>query len=237
MIISFKHKFIFIKNYKTAGSSIEFFLQKFLTNRDIVSKTRDIEGINNEGDFDKERLKNIFPDNEIDRYAKHRLAFFPHMPIWLVKERLKPLEEKFEYNIFDNFYKFAFIRNPFDLIVSDYFWQNNKNNPNRNNFTFKQIIDELQNNQIQSFRLFNLNRIMDFKLKNILCDEVFKFENLNSSLSKICKKIDIPFKGNLEIHLKKSSREKNYKDFYDSYFKKIIEEIFYKELEIFDYKF
>ena len=31
--------------------------------------------------------------------------------------------------------------------------------------------------------------------------------------------------------------EINYKDFYDSYFKKIIEEIFYKELEIFDYKF
>ena len=50
---------------------------------------------------------------------------------------------------------------------------------------------------------------MDFKLKNILCDEVFKFENLNSSLSKICKKIDIPFKGNLEIHLKKAQEKKN----------------------------
>ncbi len=92
MIISFKHKFIFIKNYKTAGSSIEVFLQKFLTNRDIVSKTRDIEGINNEGDFDKERLKGIFTDNEIDRYTRHRLAFFPHMPIVIsirVFERLR----------------------------------------------------------------------------------------------------------------------------------------------------
>ena len=235
MIISFKHKFIFIKNYKTAGSSIEFFLQKFLTNRDIVSKTRDIEGINNEGDFDKERLKNIFPDNEIDRYAKHRLAFFPHMPIWLVKERLKPLEEKFEYNIFDNFYKFAVIRNPFDLIVSDYFWRKNSNFMKEK--SFDEIIQELKDNKYQTYSLLNLNKLMDMKQENILCDYIIKYENLNEELLKVFNKLKIPFNGKLEIFKKRFDRDRDYQKFYNESSKKLVENVFFKEINMFNYNF
>ena len=49
------------------------------------------------------------------------------MPAWLIKDRLDIYSKKLKFDIFNNFYKFAVIRNPFDLIVSDYFWRKNSN--------------------------------------------------------------------------------------------------------------
>ena len=37
------------------------------------------------------------------------------MPAWLIKDRLDIYSKKLKFDIFDNFYKFAVIRNPFDL--------------------------------------------------------------------------------------------------------------------------
>ena len=58
MIISFKYKFIFIKTYKTAGSSIETYLYNFLNDKDIIAQTKDYKGINCWGDFNSENLIN-----------------------------------------------------------------------------------------------------------------------------------------------------------------------------------
>ena len=41
MIISHKYRFIFIKNYKTAGSSIESYLHPYLGDDDIIAQTED----------------------------------------------------------------------------------------------------------------------------------------------------------------------------------------------------
>ena len=46
------------------------------------------------------------------------------MPAWLVKERLEELSNKINYDIFKNFFKFGVVRNPYDALVSDYYWRN-----------------------------------------------------------------------------------------------------------------
>ena len=74
------------------------------------------------------------------KIIKSKMAFFPHMPIWLVKERLEPLEKKLNYEIFNNFHKFAVIRNPFDVVVSAYYWHNKPKTP----ITFEQILYRLE---------------------------------------------------------------------------------------------
>ena len=70
-----------------------------------------------------------------------------------------------------------------------------------------------------------------------MVDKVIKFENLNKELTDVFNKLKIPFNGKLEIFKKKSEREKDYKIFYDGKSIKLIEKIFWKEFEMFNYRF
>ena len=237
MIISFKHKFIFVKNYKTAGSSIETYLYNFLDSQDITAQTKEHKGINFQGNFDPQSLIENFEKETVMKYINNKMAFFAHMPLWLIKERLELLSEKIKINFFDDFYKFAVIRNPFDLIVSDYLWNNNKENHLRNNFKFDEIINEIQTNNFSTFRLFNFNKISTKNTKDILCDSVISFENLNEDLSKVFSFLNIPFNKKLNIFKKVSSNKRNYKEYYSKDSKKIVEKFFQKEIEYFNYKF
>ena len=232
MIISFKYKFIFIKNYKTAGSSIETYIYNYLDKAiDIAVGTIDFAGLRDKAVF-KENLQSKGFDNFHSNKYKNRL-FFAHMPIWLLKERLEYL------NLinFKDFFKFAVVRNPFDVIVSDYYWNNNPANRLRNNFTFDQILEELKKNKYPTFRLFNFNRISDPNTNELMIDKVIKYENLNKELSDVFNKLKIPFNGKLEIFKKKSNRKNDYKRFYNGKSIKLIKKIFWKEIEMFNYRF
>jgi|TARA_B100000959_G_scaffold256525_1_gene289793 hypothetical protein len=233
MIISFKYKFIFIKNYKTASSSIESYLYNFLTNKDIFTQTEDHKGINCWGNINPKSLVENFDKKKVEKVINSKMAFFPHMPIWLIKERLAPLEKKLNYKIFKNFYKFAVIRNPFDVVVSSYCWHYNPKAP----ITFEQMLYKLENNKYTTGGLHNLNRVMDLSLNKIICDKILKYENLNGELDKIFKKLGIPFGGKLEIFKKKTNREKDYRKFYNERSINLINDIFRKEIKMFDYKF
>ena len=237
MIISFKYKFIFIKSYKTAGSSIENYLYPYLNNKDILAPTEDYNGINCWGDFDAKNIEYHFGEEFLKKKINYKMKYFAHMPIWLVKERLKPLSDKLNYDIFKNFYKFGVIRNPFDTIVSHYYWLNAKNNRNSKLVSFNKILKELESNIFPQYGLLNLNKFMDKNYNEILCDKIIKYEDLNKELAIVFNKLRIPFDGELKIFKKKSIRKKDYKDFFDDKSQKLITEIFWKDLEMFNYSF
>ena len=67
MIVSFKYKFIFIKSYKTAGSSIENYLYPYLNNKDICAPTEDYSGINCWGDFDAKEIESYFGKEYLEK--------------------------------------------------------------------------------------------------------------------------------------------------------------------------
>ena len=236
MIISFKYKFILIKTYKTAGSSIENYLHPYLNNKDILAPTKDFYGINCWGDFDTKELDYYFDKESLKKKIKYKLKYFAHMPIWLVKERLKPLSNKLNYDIFKNFYKFGVIRNPFDTIVSHYYWQNSSEN-NLNSITFNEVLKELESNIYPNYGLLNLNKLMDKNLEKVLCDKIIKYEDLNKELSFVFNKLGIPFDDKLKIFKKKNNKRKNYKNFFDNNEQKLINEIFWKDIEMFDYSY
>ena len=237
VIISFKYKFIFIKAYKTAGSSIENYLYPYLNNKDILAPTEDSKGINCWGEFDAKNIEHHFGEEFLRKKINNKMKYFAHMPIWLVKERLKPLSESLNYDIFENFYKFGVIRNPFDTIVSHYYWQNSKNNKNSKIISFNEILKELETNIFPQYGLLNLNKFMDKNYNEILCDKIIKYEDLNKELSIVFNKLGINFEGKLEIFKKKNNDRKHYKYYFDNNSRKLINDIFWKDLEMFNYIF
>ena len=70
MIISFKYKFIFIKNYKAAGSSIETYLYNYLTLNDIAVGTVDFKGINDNYKFEDLSLFQQFEPSVANKQKK-----------------------------------------------------------------------------------------------------------------------------------------------------------------------
>ena len=110
MIISHKHKFIFFKTIKTAGTSIQSALAEHCGERDVIT---------GEGKKNTHKLPKI--------PALHH----EHVYLTFVKQWLEP-------EIWDSYFKFAFIRNPFDLAVSKYYWDF-KNRPDKLEYNYETI--------------------------------------------------------------------------------------------------
>ena len=102
MIVSNSKKFIFLKTRKTAGSSIQVALSTLLdSSQDIITGSNMKDNILNESSSAGWNMENFFTNH-------------PHPPIDKVK--------KWSRDKWKDYFKFAFIRNPFDIVISRYFW-------------------------------------------------------------------------------------------------------------------
>ncbi|MEO9576817.1 MAG: sulfotransferase family 2 domain-containing protein [Tateyamaria sp.] len=128
MIISHRHKFIFIKNRKVGSTSTEVALQKICGPEDILTPD---SMWGRESDVLLPQAKNYhskyFPLREIIqnhnlvdtaralRDMAQRPKFYNHMRASSVRARISR-------KVWDTYYKFCFDRNPWDKTVSFYYW-------------------------------------------------------------------------------------------------------------------
>jgi len=158
MLISHKHKFIFIHIPKTAGTSISSALNPFCEES------------------------------------------YPSIKHWSAVK----IKEKFGSDIWNEYFKFTFIRNPYERLLS---WYNmidkNRWRPNANSFqshvkknihSFREfIMEDKQSIDINRFpqqRIAQLKKISENG--RVIVDFVGKYENLNEDFYYICKKLNIP---------------------------------------------
>ncbi len=230
MIISHKHKFIFIKTNKTAGTSMQLFLAQFcgdqdvltaLTKEDLNYRPRNETGLFNP--FKDFALGGVYGAKHfIKSVIGKKKKFYNHIPACLVKERLPK-------KIWDTYFKFCFERNPWDKTVSDYFFQNYFRGTN---ISFEKYIQRGQ------FPLNSLLYTENSKSSRPIVDFIGKYENLSEDFSKVCEIIGIPFKGELGYSAKANIRDKkHYKEFFDQNAKQKIEKIFFKEIQMHKYNF
>ncbi|UCC92608.1 MAG: hypothetical protein JSW25_08060 [Thermoplasmata archaeon] len=216
LIVSHKHRFIFIKTRKTAGTSIELYLSRFCGEDDIITP---IIPVVPDADYHVPRnwrgLYNPFPDVrdafrmldgntrpyglwKMSRRFLKGMRFYNHIPAYRTMDRL-PKE------VWKDYYTFCFERNPWDMMISQYYWITRGT--------------EVGFEEFMGSAMYQLNHrlYMDRAKEGVVVDRVARFEDLNEELADILGQLDIPFEGELGIKAKGKTRK--HKDPYTEFFK------------------
>lgn len=161
----------------------------------------------------------------------------------------------------NSYFKFCFVRNPYDYVVSYWMWRKIKKNENIKFYEFVEKIEfefftnnkKYHNENKESFDTgYRLMSYYTHKNNKKVVDFIGRFENVESDFSKLCsiikfKKQDMPHEMASAVENKSSLTRKesilykekkpHYSKFYNLNLTKRVESIFKKDLEIFNYSF
>ena len=161
MIISHKHKFIYFKLYKVAGTSTEYFLYPFCGGGDVVTPCGPVESKNH----NPRNYKNLEGSN---------VGVRAHMTACM-------LFDVIDYEKFKDYKFVANHRNPWDIIVSYY------NMLRHRNKTQMDFAAWLQNSPKIKPSMMDLTT---YKEKCLITDWI-RFSHLHDDLVKFCKSLSI----------------------------------------------
>jgi hypothetical protein len=176
VIVSHRHRFIFVKTRKTAGTSIEVLLARHAGPDAIVTPVQPpVPGHaprNHRGRFNplpqiahQRRIRPALSD------LRRRRAYWNHMPAVRIRERVGTA-------VWDSYFKFCFERDPWDKVVSLYRYRHWK-------YADTDFADFVRNEELPNdFPLYSLDgeNAMDF---------VGRFEHLTDDLATVLAKVGI----------------------------------------------
>jgi len=226
MLISFSKKFIFIHNYKVAGSSIRKILAKYqpLYRKIVTAHPRTYKHV-------IVPVIKTLPDHFKNDFIKC-LQFTNHATALEVKDKLS-------YSLFNNYYKFGFVRNPWDWTVSLYFYilsyKRHKTHKTVKNFkNFDEFVEWRCSEEYKSQFIYLQKDFFTDEEGNIIVDYIGKFENLNEDFDYIVQHLGLK---NTSLPHKNKTKHKNYREYYNDYTRKLVEEQFKEDIELFNYEF
>jgi len=246
MLVSHKYKFIFLKSVKTGSTSTYIFFLPYCLPKEKSEK------------YDCTKLKN----------SRNQTGIYEEGMVGLIRKdkskrqhvtasKVKNILDNIDSNIWENYFKFSIVRNPFDLLVSLYFYKKNLIlNPLIEKFIIfenpKNLEEHKENfskflNNLHFFKLENGNpeSYSFYKIKNkYICDYFIKYENLKEGIEYVCEKCNIE-NYNLENlkYFRSNSKpinikyENMYRDMYDDKTKELVYDLYKEDFEKFDYKF
>lgn len=223
MILSHKYKFIFVRTQKTASSSLEVSLSRYCGEEDILAPMDPVA--------EEQRKKlNVYPRNyhvPLSKYtAKEwlrflrgwRLTYWDHMAVKHIKRFIGD-------EIFNSYFKFCFERNPWDKVISYYYWENRKEK-------YTDLDDFLKKKKLcTDFHRYSING-------ELAVDFVGRYENFTEDLNFVCNKLGIPFDGWMPREKSQYRKDRrSYRDVLTGDQKKFIDNCFSREIAHFGYEY
>ena len=207
MLISKKHHFIFIHIYKNAGSSITEALKP------LIAKEW------------RWKINLIFRKLKVPGL---NLQPFPaHVYTQEVIDQLGK-------DIFDSYFSFAIVRNPWDWQVSLFkYMQKEKRNYQHELASKFQSFDEYIEWRCAEEVRFQKDFIYSSE-GELLVDFVGRFENLEQDFAEICQRIGVP---SIQLPKINVSNTKPYRSFYNDKTREMVRAAFEPDISLFNYSF
>lgn len=259
MIISHKHKFIFMHSRKCAGSTVEVMLNKFLGPNDIQIGSWP-ETIRAGGKVNRRFITDAFTspisiaaslrnvagrvirsekisafeilNSSIKRKYSKKLGPNPSCPIAAAVIEFSP-------DIWSEYFKFAFVRNPFDFEVSDYFWRTKSL---KEPISFKEFLQrklDVERQDLEQVVPFPVTNWPIYTLEDKLAvDYIGRFEKLESEVKIIGEHLGLRLDISAVPKAKSTHRKLiDPEKLYDEECKDIIRRMHEKEIEYFGYSY
>jgi hypothetical protein len=206
MIISAEHRFIFVAIPKTGTHAVRQALRENLGPEDIEQV----------GLFESKR----FPIPDLARLGHG------HLSLEQVRPYLKP-------EVFDGYFKFAFVRNPFDRFISYCAFRTRDDGDFATNP--KKVMWEFIDNPPMEHLLFQPQyQFLVDGAGNLLTDALGRVETMQQSYDEIAERIGIPSRTLDKVN---ATVRGDYRDYYDKDLVAAVAKIYARDLELFGYEF
>jgi len=257
MIISYRHRFIFLHCRKVAGSSIAASLANHLGPEDI--QLGGLVDAFDVGCLPNRRAWNSLKDprvalNFLARYASRPLSGLNKRHIvWCLNgaqklefvSQLGPYPEhphaedvmRFDKEAWNTFFKFCFVRNPYERVLSDYFWR--RSMMGLGGMTFGQFLRRMYETQCGDktvgwrFDNWPMYTIGD----KVAVDFIGRYESLERDWRDVLERLGVGASSATIPVAKRKADRYNYREWYGAEERWLVEELFCKELALFGYSF
>lgn len=189
MIVSHKHRFIFIKTKKTGGTSVEIALSKICGPHDIITE------INPEDEVLRKEHGGLGRQNDLVPLGKYtwrdllkliirgqRKRFYNHMSATDIRRYLPD-------NVWTNYFKFAVERNPFDKVYSHYWWRGGDERYG----SFQKYLDS------GDYRLVRGEKYYKSEKGDKLVDAIYKLEEIDQELATLSDRLKLDLTSRLSV--------------------------------------
>lgn len=230
MIISHDYNYIFIKTNKTAGTSIEIALSMFCGPIDIITPLlpKDEEFRRALGYRGAQNYLSPFSDYTFRDWiqwflkGKRKKRFYNHISA-------KEIRRYIDQRIWESYYKFCFVRNPWDRFLSFYWWRcRSEPMPTITEFLASDIPLVLKR---RGYDLYTING-------QVVVDRICRYENFDEEIEAVCRRLGIPEK--IELPRTKSGYRKDkrpYRDILTEEEQAAITDLFNDEINLLGHEF
>lgn len=247
MIISHRHRFIFLKPRKVAGTSVEVALAQHCGEDDIVTPI---------GAFNPKWDENTYahPGKKWPGYGRHAT--------------LKRVRKQLGGELWDDYFKFAITRNPWDLVVSQYHWATRRDDgrpykgsvarslkrfwtrPLRVRKNFRALGAGLARSflkvDVVTFEFFVTHMLRYYEPNDpfyfdrsgaVGLDFLIRYEDLQSDYASVCERIGLPTSVLPSLKTKSRQERRPYSAYYDDRTRELVAKKYHRHIEHFGYRF